>query len=88
MANYRKSFNFRSGVQVDNDSFIVDPRGNVGIGTSITNRPLDVYGSARINGILETESLKVSLGSTFSSLVSIGESILADPNSGIITAVS
>lgn len=88
MANYRKSFNFRSGVQVDNDRFIVDPRGNVGIGTSITNRPLDVYGAARVNGNLETESLQVSLGSTFSSLVSIGESIFANPNTGIISAVS
>lgn len=88
MANYRKSFNFRSGVQVDNDRFIVDPRGNVGIGTSITNRPLDVYGSARVNGNLETETLKVSSASTFTSLVSIGQSIFANPSTGIISAVS
>ena len=35
MPNYTKSFNLRSGVQVDNDHFYVNPNGLVGIGTSI-----------------------------------------------------
>ena len=35
MANIRKSFNFRNGVQVDNDNFVVNANGLVGIGTSI-----------------------------------------------------
>ena len=26
MANYNKSFNFRNGVQVDDDNFIVNPK--------------------------------------------------------------
>lgn len=88
MANYRKSFNFRSGVQVDNDKFLVDGRGNVGVGTSAPNRPLDVYGTARVNGLLESSLLNVSSASTFQSLVSIGNSIFFNPSTGIITAVS
>jgi len=88
MANYRKSFNFRSGVQVDNDSFIVDQRGNVGIGTSIPNRFLDVYGTARVNSNLETETLNVTGVSTFSSIIGVGDTIFLDPVSGIISAVS
>ena len=88
MANYRKSFNFRNGVQVDNDKFLVDARGNVGVGTSAPNRPLDVYGTARINGLLDTTTLKVSSGSTFQSLVTVGSSIFLNPTTGIITAVS
>ena len=88
MANYRKSFNFRSGVQVDNDKFLVDQRGNVGVGTSAPNRVLDVYGTARINGNTETETLNVTGLGTFNSLVSIGETAYLDPISGIISAVS
>ena len=45
MANYRKSFNFRNGVQVDNDNFIVNPNGLVGIGTSVPTELLDVRGT-------------------------------------------
>ena len=88
MANYRKSFNFRSGVQVDNDKFLVDGRGNVGVGTSAPNRSLDVYGSTRVNGLLESSSLNVSLASTFQSLVSVGNSVFFNPTTGIISAIS
>ena len=88
MANYRKSFNFRSGVQVDNDKFLVDGRGNVGVGTSAPNRPLDVYGTARVNGLLESTLLRVSSASTFQSLVTVGSSVFFNPTTGIISAVS
>jgi hypothetical protein len=88
MANYRKSFNFRSGVQVDNDKFLVDQRGNVGVGTSAPNRVLDVYGTTRVNGNIETETLNVTGLGTFNSLVSVGETTYLDPISGIISAVS
>ncbi len=45
MANIKKSFNFRSGVQVDDKSLIVDAIGNVGVGTTNPiNARLDVYG--------------------------------------------
>ena len=59
MANYRKSFNFRNGVQVDNDNFIVNPNGLVGIGTSIPTELLDVRGTAKVTGIVTTTDLWV-----------------------------
>ncbi len=34
MANINKSFNFRNGVQVDDDNFIVNPNGLVGTATT------------------------------------------------------
>lgn len=52
MANYRKSFNFRNGVQVDEDNFIVNPVGLVGIGTTVPTEFLDVVGNAKISGTL------------------------------------
>ena len=54
MANYRKSFNFRNGVQVDNDNFIVNANGLVGIGTSIPTEFLDVRGTAKVSGVVTT----------------------------------
>lgn len=42
MANYNKQFNFRNGVQVDNDNFIVSPTGLVEIGTDSTRCVLDL----------------------------------------------
>ena len=42
----RKSFNFRQGLQVDNDNFVVNPSGLVGIGTTNPQEFLDVYGNA------------------------------------------
>jgi len=60
MANYRKSFNFRNGVQVDNDNFIVNANGLVGIGTSIPSEFLDVRGTAKISGVVTTTDLWVS----------------------------
>ena len=64
MANIRKSFNFRNGVQVDNDNFVVNANGNVGIGTSIPQAPhiLDVYGDTRISGLVTTSSLHAGIG--------------------------
>ena len=44
MANYNKQFNFRNGLQVDNDNLIVSPTGLVGIGTTIPTELLDVRG--------------------------------------------
>ena len=48
MANIRKSFNFRNGVQVDNDNFVVNPNGLVGIGTTIPSELLDVRGTLKL----------------------------------------
>lgn len=57
MANYRKSFNFRNGVQVDEDNFIVQSSGLVGIGTSQPGQTLDVFGNVRVSGLTTTGSL-------------------------------
>ncbi len=57
MANYRKSFNFRNGVQVDEDNFIVQSTGLVGIGTSQPSEILDVVGNAKISGFTTTRSI-------------------------------
>ena len=98
MANQKKSFNFRHGVQVDDDSFIVDTLGNVGIGSSIPSEFLDVGGNIRIRGTvfadeINTESL-VNTGADGTSsfkLVNVGITSLttgiitsSDPN-GIVT---
>ena len=50
MANYNKSFNFRNGVQVDDDNLVVDTLGKVGIGTTIPLEVLDVRGNSRVSG--------------------------------------
>ena len=60
MASIRKSFSFRNGVQVDEDNFIVNANGLVGIGTSIPNEALDVRGTAKVVGLTTTNDLFVS----------------------------
>ncbi len=86
MANYRKSFNFRNGVQVDNDNFIVNANGLVGIGTSIPTESLDVIGNVKITGFTTATTLGVGETATFSGDVEVGSSINFDPVSGDITA--
>ena len=57
MANYKKSFNFRNGVQVDDDNFIINANGLVGIGTSIPTELLDVYGgTVKVTGLITSTS--------------------------------
>ena len=51
MANIRKSFNFRNGVQVDEDNLIVNSNGLVGIGTSVPTEVLDVRGTVKVVGV-------------------------------------
>ena len=60
MASIRKSFSFRNGVQVDEDNFIVNANGLVGIGTSIPGEALDVRGTAKVVGLTTTNDLFVS----------------------------
>ena len=47
MANYNKQFNFRNGVQVDDNKLIVTKTGLVGIGTTVPTESLDVRGGHR-----------------------------------------
>ena len=77
MANIRKSFNFRNGVQVDDDNFIVNANGLVGIGTSIPTEFLDVHGTTKITGLLTARNLAVTGVSTFYSDVKIGGGVTA-----------
>ena len=94
MANYNKQFNFRNGLQVDNDNLIVSPTGLVGIGTTIPTELLDVRGDVKISGILtattlRAQKLQIDGGAgitvndvSFETIVGGGVSI----KSGIVTA--
>jgi hypothetical protein len=63
MANIRKSFNFRTGLQVDNDNFVVNANGLVGIGTSIPqNYLLNVHGDTRVTGLTTSGTLYAGIG--------------------------
>ena len=97
MANYNKQFNFRNGVQVDNDNFVVTPTGLVGIGTTIPTESLHVSdGNVKISGILTAtsifaESLTITGGEgidvddvKFTTIVGGGVSI----KSGVVTSQS
>ena len=81
MANYTKSFNFRNGVQVDDNNFIINPAGLVGIGTTKPEKLLDVYGNARVSGISSLSLVNIS------GVATVGSGITIDGASGIITAV-
>ena len=89
MANYRKSFNFRNGVQVDDDNLVVNANGLVGIGTTVPTEILDVRGTTKVVGLvtatsLNSETLNVSGVGTFGTITDGSVTISA----GIITAVS
>jgi hypothetical protein len=88
MANYNKSFNFRNGVQVDDDNFVVNSNGLVGIGTSVPTEFLDVYGTAKVTGLVTTTNLVVSGVSTFYSDVKVGSGITLSPSAGTVSATT
>jgi hypothetical protein len=81
MANYIKSFNFRNGVQVDNDNFIVNAVGRVGIGTTVPEKLLDVRGNAKVVGHITATDASVS------GIVTVG-SITINGSTGTISATS
>jgi len=88
MANYNKSFNFRNGVQVDDDNFIVNANGLVGIGTSIPTAFLDVHGTAKVTGLVTATNLAISGVSTFYSNVRVGSGITMYASTGIVSATA
>ena len=88
MANYNKSFNFRNGVQVDDDNFIVNANGLVGIGTSIPTEFLDVHGTAKVTGLVTATNLAIAGVSTFYSDVKIGSGITFNPSTGAVRATA
>ena len=90
MANIRKSFNFRNGVQVDNDNFVVNANGLVGIGTSVPQTYLlNVYGDTRTTGLTTTRDLYVSGITTVGFITASSMGITTDLTvGGTITAQS
>ena len=86
MASIRKSFSFRNGVQVDEDNFIVNANGLVGIGTSIPGEALDVRGTAKVVGLVTASDVFVSGVATITE-IQVGSAITIG-NSGVITATS
>ena len=84
MSNIRKTFNFRDGVQVDDEVLVV--RGNrVGVGTTSPDELLDVRGNAKVIGIITANNLEISGVSTFSD-IRVGSGITIEASSGIISA--
>lgn len=100
MANYNKQFNFRNGVQVDNDNLVVSPTGLVGIGTTVPTQNLDVRGNISATGFSTSPSLFAQTVEVRDSLttpnvtftdfivgsgVTIGSGIVTATGSGIVT---
>ena len=86
MADIRKTFNFRDGVQVDDEVLVV--RGNrVGLGTTSPDQLLDVRGNANITGVTSTVNFNATGVGTFGG-VSLGSTINLDSTSGVVTAVA
>jgi len=82
MSNYTKSFNFRNGVQVDDDNFVISPSGLVGIGTTQPSKSLDVFGDTRVSGISSLNHVDVV------GVLTVGSNITIDATTGIISATS
>jgi len=86
MANIKKNFNFRNGVQVDDDNLLVTTTGLVGIGTTVPAEALDVRGNAVISGFTSITSAKIGIVTITTldpnEIIGTGVSI----KSGIITA--
>ena len=92
MANIKKSFNFRNGVQVDDDNFIVSPNGLVGIGSTVPTESLDIRGNIKLRGTLYADSIESGSikntsdsGSVTFNIINVG---ITSIKSGIISASS
>ena len=86
MPNIRKTFNFRDGVQVDDEVLVV--KGNrVGLGTTSPDEVLDVRGNIQVVGIVTANNSIISGVGTFGG-VKLGSGITLDATSGVITATS
>ena len=81
MANIRKSFNFRNGVQVDNNNFVVNANGLVGIGSSAPTSELDVSGGVKVSGLVTSSTLGSGIG-TITNFTATNASV------GVLTATT
>ena len=86
MANIKKNFNFRNGVQVDDDNLLVTSTGLVGIGTTVPLEALDVRGNVRISGFTSITQANIGIltVTTIKPTEIIGAGISV--RSGILTA--
>jgi len=86
MSNIRKTFNFRDGVQVDDDDLVVRG-GRVGIGSTVPTLKLDVAGDIRAVGVVTSSDLFVTGVATVTEF-RVGNNISISASSGVITATS
>ena len=88
MANIKKSFNFRNGVQVDDDNLKVSGTGLVGIGTTVPTEALDVRGNLVVSGVSSAVTAQAGVMTVTTlnptEIIGAGVSIV----SGIVTASS
>ena len=88
MANIKKSFNFRNGVQVDDDNLKVSATGLVGIGTTVPTESLDVRGNLVVSGVSSAVTAQAGVMTVTTlnptEIIGAGVSIV----SGIVTASS
>ena len=88
MANIKKSFNFRNGVQVDDDNLKVSATGLVGIGTTVPTEALDVRGNLVVIGVSSATTAQAGVMTVTTlnptEIIGAGVSIV----SGIVTASS
>ena len=88
MANIKKSFNFRNGVQVDDDNLKVSATGLVGIGTTVPSEALDVRGNLVVSGVSSAPTIQAGVATITTlnptEIIGAGVSI----KSGIVTASS
>lgn len=86
MANFKKVFNFREGLQASDQSLVVNGS-LVGIGTSIPTKFLDVRSEASFSGLSTFAEVRVSGGASFET--GVGKSVILgnfSVNDGIITS--
>lgn len=93
MANIRKTFNFRNGVQVDDDNLIVNPLGLVGVGTTVPTESLDVRGNLKVVGSINatditTNSISVGVITATTVVATAFSGGRVSIVSGIVTASS
>jgi hypothetical protein len=93
MANIKKNFNFRNGVQVDDDNLLVTETGLVGIGTTIPVEALDVRGNVIVTGFTSTSTAQIGVLTVTSFVpnqitgagLSVFSGIVTAQGSGILT---
>ena len=87
MANYNKSFNFTNGLQVDTSKFVVNQAGLVGVGTTVPDAYLDVYGTSELRGDVTVSGITSSTQAYVTGITTVGFATASDVwVSGAVTA--